>query len=278
MMTNVKFQKINNLVLTTKMQSGTRKIPDPNNGWSDDIEYVLDSIRHNAAVMSDYHKKNYAYYSGQLKYYKIPVIIISGLNSVTAVGLQPYVAQQHISVTNCLLALLCGIIGSIELFLGISAGAEAELKASKEFYLLSIDIYMTLSLDRQRRPMAKTYLDHKYSEYADLFRGSALIQNKKLTDKLSDVKLVCNNKVMGSTPTFSDISSETISDLSEDVSIGTVPTPALTDCPIHLEYATSTLDIGTDPVPELMAPIHPEFVNTLELATVDAVPQVDNIV
>jgi hypothetical protein len=175
------------------MQSGTGKIKDPDNGWSDDVENVLESIRHNASVLSNHHKKNYTYYNGQLKYYKIPVIIISGFNSVTAVGLQPYVAQQHISVTNCLLALLVGIIGSIELFLGISAGAESELKASKDFYLLSIDIYLTLTLDRERRPPAKTYLDHKYSEYADLFRGSALIQ-KKIIDKLSTVELVRTKK------------------------------------------------------------------------------------
>jgi hypothetical protein len=175
------------------MQSGTGKIKDPDNGWSDDVENVLESIRHNASVLSNHHKKNYTYYNGQLKYYKIPVIIISGLNSVTAVGLQPYIDQQHISVTNCLLALLCGIIGSIELFLGISSGAEAELKSSKDFYLLSIDIYLTLTLDRERRPPAKTYLDHKYSEYADLFRGSALIQ-KKIIDKLSTVELVRTKK------------------------------------------------------------------------------------
>jgi hypothetical protein len=176
------------------MQSVTGKQKVLDNGWSDDIEQVLESIRHNASVMSNHHKKNYTYYSNQLKYYKIPVIIISGINSVTAVGLQPYMAQPHISVTNCLMALLVGIIGSIELFLGISAGSESELKASKEFYLLSIDIYMTLTLDRERRPPAKTYLDHKYSEYADLFRGSALINNKKVIDKLTDVKAIRNRR------------------------------------------------------------------------------------
>jgi hypothetical protein len=169
-------------------------LDDPENGWSNDIEEVLDSIRNNACVMSEYHKKNYNYYKNQLKYYKIPVIIISGVNSVIAVGLQPYLDQGLISVSNCLLALLCGIIGSIELFLGISSGAESELKASKDFYILSIDIYKTLTLDRQRRPLAKEFLDHKYSEYSDLFKSSALIQSSKISDKLADVNLVCGSK------------------------------------------------------------------------------------
>jgi hypothetical protein len=181
-------------MLSERKRTSSIILDDPEHGWSNDIEEVLDSIRNNASVMSEYHKKNYNYYKNQLKYYKIPVIIISGVNSVIAVGLQPYLDQGLISVSNCLLALLCGIIGSIELFLGISAGAESELKASKDFYILSIDIYKTLTLDRERRPTAKEFLDHKYSEYSDLFKSSALIQSSRINDKLADVNLVCSSK------------------------------------------------------------------------------------
>ena len=35
---------------------------DPDNGWSDDIEDVLESIRHNSYIMSEHHKKNYHYW------------------------------------------------------------------------------------------------------------------------------------------------------------------------------------------------------------------------
>jgi hypothetical protein len=160
---------------------------DPDNGWSDDIEEVLESIRHNAAVMSEKHKKLYIYFKGQLKYYKIPVIIISGLNSVIAVGLQPYLEQGLISGSNCLLALLCGIIGSIELFLGIQLSMETELVASKNFYLLSANIYKTVSLDRHRRPNSgEKYLEEVYTEYTKLFENSALIRTK-MKDKLSQL-------------------------------------------------------------------------------------------
>lgn len=160
---------------------------DPDNGWSDDIEEVLESIRHNAAIMSEKHKKLYIYFKGQLKYYKIPVIIISGLNSVIAVGLQPYLEQGLISGSNCLLALLVGIIGSIELFLGIQLSMETELVASKNFYLLSANIYKTVSLDRHRRPNSgDKYLEEVYTEYTKLFENSALIRTK-MKDKLSQL-------------------------------------------------------------------------------------------
>ena len=155
--------------------------------WSDDIENVLESIRHNASVMSDHHKKNYAYYKEKLKFYKIPVIIISGINSVVSVGLQPYMDQGAISAATCLLSLVCGIIGSIELFLRISDGMETELAASKDFYLLAINIYKTLTLERKRRHEGgKEYLDHVYNTYTKLIEDAQVI-NTKIRDKLADV-------------------------------------------------------------------------------------------
>lgn len=181
---------------------------DPDNGWSNDIEIVLESIRHNSFVMSEHHKKNYHYFKGQLKYYKIPVIIISGLNSVIAVGLQPYLDQGIISASNCLLALLCGIIGSIELFLGISAGMESELVASKNFYLLAIQIYKTLMLDRERRPVVgRDFLEEVYSEYTKYYGSSALVTiSKKTKDKLAQIPLAGGKNP--STPVPSEYSSD----------------------------------------------------------------------
>lgn len=155
--------------------------------WSDDIEEVLESIRNNSYVMSNHHKKLYWSYKGQLKYYRIPVIIISGINSVVAVGLQPYLDQGLISATNCLLALFVGIIGSIELFLGLQDSMETELMGSKNFYLLAIDIYKTLTLDRSRRNcLGKDYLEEKYGEYTKLY-GNAQMLRSKIKDKLSNV-------------------------------------------------------------------------------------------
>ena len=159
--------------------------PDLNHEWSDDIEEVLESIRHNAFVMSGHHKSLYLSFKDQLKYYKIPVIIISGFNSVTAVGLQPYMPQHIISGLTCVLALVCGMIGSIELFLGIQASMETELNASKNFYLLAINIYKTLTLDRERRPIpGQDYLDDVYTEYTKYFENSALLNKRDISDKL----------------------------------------------------------------------------------------------
>ena len=115
----------------------------------------------------------------------VPVIIISGFNSVISVGLQSYLEQASISAMTCLLALFCGIIGSIELFLGIQQQMENELVCSKDFYLLAIDIFKMLSLQANNRNVdGKTYLDEKYQIYIKLVENSALLR-RKINDSLT---------------------------------------------------------------------------------------------
>jgi hypothetical protein len=89
----------------------------------------------------------------------------------------------------CLLALACSIIGSIELYLAIQKSMENELIASKDFYILSIDLNKTLTLTIQHRPTpAKEYLEKKYSEYVKLFENSNLLP-KKITDSLNPLSI-----------------------------------------------------------------------------------------
>lgn len=152
--------------------------------WSDDIENVLEKIRENCILMSDYHKTRYYYFKGLLKYFRIPTIILSAANSVFSVGLQPYMQQETISLITCLIALFVGVINSIELFLAIQSTMEEELTTSKDFYILSIDIYKILLLHRNHRSIdGKTFLDDKYSIYCKLFEGSQLM-NKEINDRL----------------------------------------------------------------------------------------------
>jgi hypothetical protein len=152
--------------------------------WSDDIENVLGKIRENCILMSDYHKTRYYYFKGLLKYFRIPTIILSAANSVFSVGLQPYMEQETISLITCLIALFVGVINSIELFLAIQSTMEQELTTSKDFYILSIDIYKILLLHRNHRSIdGKTFLDDKYSIYCKLFEGSQLM-NKEINDRL----------------------------------------------------------------------------------------------
>lgn len=155
--------------------------------WTDDIGRVLNNIRVNCILLNKAHKTRYFELSKKLKWYRLPVIILNGCNSIISVGLQPYADQGTISLTTSLIALTCSIIGSIELYLAIQKKLENDLISQRDYYLLGIDIFKTLSLDKDNRPLpAKDYLEKCYNIYTKLIESSdALI--KKLDDKLMSV-------------------------------------------------------------------------------------------
>lgn len=157
--------------------------------WTDDIDEVLNNIRLNCVILSKLHKQRYFELQSTLKYYRLPVIILNGINSIFAVGLQPYINQGTISLTNSLIALTCGIIGSIELYFGIQKRLENDMISQRDYYLLGIDIFKTLSLDKANRPIpSKDYLEKSYNVYTKLIESSATLAKVK-GDKLIPIEL-----------------------------------------------------------------------------------------
>jgi hypothetical protein len=157
--------------------------------WTDDIDNVLNNIRINCVILSNLHKQRYFELQSSLKYYRMPVIILNGINSIFAVGLQPYIYQGTISLTNSLIALTCGIIGSIELYLGIQKRLENDMISQRDYYLLGIDIFKTLSLDKTNRPIpAKDFLEKSYNIYTKLIESSSTLAKVK-GDKLIQIDL-----------------------------------------------------------------------------------------
>jgi hypothetical protein len=155
------------------------------NSWTKDIEQLLENIRVNAVILAREHKKNFFNLKSTLKYFKIPIIVLSACNSVLAVGLSAFISQDIVSVITCVVSLTCGLISSVELYLSIQKNMEDELLYSKEFYLLSVDIYKILNLATENRPTdAKLYLEDKYNEYTTLVERSHLLA-KKVVDKLT---------------------------------------------------------------------------------------------
>ena len=152
--------------------------------WTNDIEFILDKIRINCVILSKYHKKQYYKYKGYLKYFRIPTIVLSAVSSIVSVGLKPYFAQNTISISVCLMGLIVGIINSLELFLTIQTIMEKSLTTSKEFYLLSIEIYKILLLEREHRfDKGRNTLIECYNNYCKLIESAELMGNS-INDKL----------------------------------------------------------------------------------------------
>lgn len=189
-----------------------------NNDWSEDIEKILDQIRINCVILSKQHKKRYFYLRSILQYFRLPVIIISGINSIISVGLQPYLNQETISMMTCLLALACSVIGSIELYLAVQKSMENELIASKDYYILSIDLHKTLTLSHDHRPIpAKEYLEKKYSEYVKMFENSNLLA-KRTIDSLNPLPAPSLNLIRNHSSKYSPNTNKMSDDESSSAS------------------------------------------------------------
>ena len=162
--------------------------------WTDGVESALIDLKNKSFNKSESHKKNYYFFKGYLKYFRIPTIILSGINSVFNVGLQPYLSQNIISILCCSISLTCGIIASVELFLGLQNMMEKELISSKEFYILSYDIYKILSIEREYRMLnGKIYLDNAHTKYCNLIERGNLLDTED--DETKNINMNVNEKI-----------------------------------------------------------------------------------
>ena len=165
--------------------------------WDEQTIGILERCRRNCVLLSKLHRKEYIYYKGFLKYFKLPVICLSAINSVASVGISGYLPQSYISQLTCGISLICGIISSIELYLGISKSLENSDNISKSFYLLSVDIFKELSLAVENRSDPKTFLEQTLGEYCKLIEQSS-ISKKKISDQLQPITVADVNVELSS--------------------------------------------------------------------------------
>lgn len=184
------------------------------NEWSSDIENILENVRINSSILAQYHKDRYYKYKRQIKYFKIPLIVLSSITSIVSVGLNNYIEQEVISLMTCALSFAASVIASIEVYLGIQKNMEIEFISSRNFLILSYGIFKILSLKRENRnENGKKYLDEIYSEYNKLIENSELLKNKNLKDNLLTIpepyKLLQNMEMISD---VNDNISETINE------------------------------------------------------------------
>jgi hypothetical protein len=166
----------------------------PNYGWTKRIEKVLDMVRINCAILSDHHSYKYQQYKKQLTYFRIPIIVFSAINAFAAIGLQPYMNQHSISTMNSAISLFCGILTSVELFLNIQKKMESELSSHKDYYILSVQIFKVISMERSQRKMdGRAFLDSKFSEYEKLIQNSNVSTSESTNDIFSQPTLFLEN-------------------------------------------------------------------------------------
>ena len=153
--------------------------------WTNDYETFLNNMRVNCVILSGHHKRIFEKYKSLAKWYKVPVIFLSSINSVFSLSATNYMTQDTVSLTNSLISLLCSIMVSLAMYLKIEDTMETENSSARSFYLLSVKIFTILSLERDHRVVEpKVFLDECLAEYNKLIENSC-ITNLKLRDKLA---------------------------------------------------------------------------------------------
>ena len=144
-----------------------------NEQWTEGIFDVLDRIRVNCYELSEIHSYKYAYYKEVAKAYRIPIIVLSGINTFASVGLDGALSPQYIGIITSIISLACGIITAVELYLNIQKKMENELISHKDYYKLSLEIYKTIKIEAHKRGVdGKTFLDDKFNAYEKLLQNS----------------------------------------------------------------------------------------------------------
>ena len=164
-----------------------------NKVWSSDIENMLDKLRLNCMLRTKYHRSSYFMLKARLKYFRIPVIVLSGLSSVFNVALNNLVPQETVSLLCCFISLFVGLVGSIEMYLQVQKQMEIHLNNAKGFHSIASDITKMLMLEPEHRSIdGNAFLDEIYNEYNG-FIETSIITDAQLHDTLLDLDLVGNN-------------------------------------------------------------------------------------
>ena len=140
---------------------------------------ILDKLRINCVNLAAYHNNRYHLYKNLLfTCFRVPLIVLNGLNSFFSVGLQTYVPQTKVSLINAVISLFCGILTSVELLLNLQKRMEVEMECGKEYYKLSVELYTELSkapCDRGEKGDLGKFLTEKHTAYQTLHaRGNAI--------------------------------------------------------------------------------------------------------
>ena len=153
--------------------------------WGHHIDSLLDKIRLNCVQLTNRHIKNHLYYKGASSYFEIPTIILSVFAGSFAVGSDPFLDQELISVTNCVISMIITILTSVKLYMKIAESASAEQELAISFKSIALDIFKTLSLPEEKRGIdGMAYLNKVYGKYINLVENSAVLNQMNKRDQL----------------------------------------------------------------------------------------------
>lgn len=134
--------------------------------WFPREEAFLTKLEKQCNAYQKHFTDEYTTYSTSARRYNIPILVISAINGLTAVGLTSFVEQRYVSVLNAILSAGTGVLGSIQLYLKISEKQTKAMQSSMLMKRLALKISKELSIDApQRQTDGKTFIQECFGEF-----------------------------------------------------------------------------------------------------------------
>ena len=178
-------------------------------GWTNEILDILERIRFNSVQLNHRHTKQYKLYNDLTKWFDLPIIICSVFSS-SFQTLNVVEPQYATSITTAI-SMFITILSSTKLYLNLASNINTEIDLSKSYYILSINIYKTMSLKPNQD--AKEYLDECFNEYSNLIEKSNILL-KDINKDLLTISFNEDNHSLGNlTPTRNSVSLDNTSNI-----------------------------------------------------------------
>jgi len=159
-----------------------------NNTWNNEVMEILEKLRKNSLSMYNKHRHRYLEYNSLTKYFDLPIIVCSVFGaSFSSLNSIPVDKTQLINVS---ISMFVTILTSIKLYLNLSSNINEEISISKDFYILSIDIFKIVTLNQDDRHIDPLeFVNGCYSRYIKLIEASSLLRKNIKHDELVKIDM-----------------------------------------------------------------------------------------
>ena len=153
-------------------------MPEETHKWTHEEENFLRRIEEQCNIYERFHNKNHSYYDTLSRRFNVPILLISAINSLTAVILPSFIPQEYVSIINATASAGTGVLGSIQLYLKLNEKMTVSLKSAMVFKAIAIKISKELTLaESERSQSGSSFLADRFSEF------NAAIEQCGLMDK-----------------------------------------------------------------------------------------------
>jgi hypothetical protein len=183
--------------------------------WHQDEDDFLTRLEKQCNEYHEHHSKDHLYYTKLSSKFNVPILVVSAINALTAVGLNSFIRQEYVSVLNAILSAGTGVLGSVQLYLKINEKITNSLRASILMRRLALKISKELSIDMtNRETFGQAFMNDCFAEFNTALEQGNPIE-KRIYNHLAFTQLPRKDKNWLNPRRESTDSRETLTRLAE---------------------------------------------------------------